>query len=165
MERLCLVAFDTRRNWSLVTTVERGKPSAATGIFAGMILGILAAALILLSGCAAPQTAPSERFEVSPQLRSTCVATLREGMTQGVKWVKIHAGEDLVQLGYLEGVEEFFRKEIAEHGQDSQYRVGLWRVMAQAEPRDKLRAEWTNRIREAFLDQNGSDRGHAAETL
>ena len=103
-------------------------------------------------------------FSLTPDLSSNCLATLREGMEHGIKWVRIHGGEDLAQLGYPDEAEKFFRKELAEHGGDAEYRIGIWRVLAQSAPQES-RGEWTNRIRNAFLDRSGPDRGHAAETL
>lgn len=49
------------------------------------------------------------------------------------KWIKIHAAEYLIWTGHPETVLKEFLKEEKVHSIDPQYRIGIWRVLVQAE--------------------------------
>ncbi|MCG8586168.1 MAG: sodium/solute symporter [Pirellulales bacterium] len=102
---------------------------------------------------------------LSPQLRDQAVRQLRQALAEESRWVKVHAAEKLLALGYPQGVREAFEQELAIHGDESKYRIGIWRVLAQASNRGPPRRRWIHKIREAFYDANGPDRLHAVETL
>ncbi len=81
------------------------------------------------------------------------------------EWVKVHAAEYLLWAGYPEEVQEVFLQEEKQFGSQAPYRIGIWRVLAQAASSPDERKIWINKITEAFQDTNGKDRIHAAETL
>ena len=98
-------------------------------------------------------------------VRDQALKVLREELETAERWVKVHAAEGLLQIGYPQGVEEAFRKELAEYGEESEYRVGIWRVMARNEAVPANKKEWVDRIKTVFLDASSPDRIHAVETL
>ena len=102
---------------------------------------------------------------LSPELRERAVGVLRSALDTEAQWVKVHAAEALLELGYTEGVREAFEAELAEHGEEPQYRIGIWRVLARASHTDDERNSWIAKIRDAFVDTKGPDRLHAVETL
>lgn len=80
------------------------------------------------------------------------------------QWVKVHAAEYLLRLGYPDGVREAFLDEERRSGSEPRYRIGIWRVLARTASGEE-RERWTQKILNAFLDTSGTDRLHAAETL
>ena len=100
---------------------------------------------------------------VSLPLHDRCVGILRDAVTNGQEWVKVHAAESLLWTGHPENVRELFLKEL--DGAGPRYRIGVWRVLAQAAPDEKQRQEYVNKIRDVFLDTQAPDRTHAVETL
>src|SRR5690606_1997578 len=66
--------------------------------------------------------------------------------------------------GNAEGVKEAFLKELALFHQKSQYRIGIWRVLAQVSDGAEA-AQYHKQIVSAFLDTAGKDRIHAIETM
>ncbi|MBC7390366.1 MAG: hypothetical protein H7329_14205 [Opitutaceae bacterium] len=81
------------------------------------------------------------------------------------KWIKVHAAEYLIWAGHPGTVLKEFLKEEKIHSNEPQYRIGIWRVLVQAE-RDPARKKiWLNKIYDAYKDMNGPDRTHATETL
>ncbi|SDF88511.1 hypothetical protein SAMN04487996_11394 [Dyadobacter soli] len=101
----------------------------------------------------------------SPAQTEACIALLRQVLREQEEWVKVHAAEYLLWAGYPEGVKAEFVKEAKRLGTKPQYRVGIWRVLFQCTENESERLVWLNKIKEAFLDENGPDRIHAAETL
>lgn len=97
--------------------------------------------------------------------RHRCLAVLRQVLRDEQRWIKVHAAEYLLWLDYPEAVVETFQEELALHGQEPQYRVGIWRVLAQAERDPRRAAPWVARVRDVFLDPSAPDRLHAVETL
>lgn len=94
-----------------------------------------------------------------------CIALLRKVLYEQEEWVKVHAAEYLLWAGYPEGVRAEFLTEEKRLGAKPQYRVGIWRVLVQCTDNESERMIWLNKIKAAFLDENGADRIHAAETL
>lgn len=119
--------------------------------------------------CLASVTANAAAKDSAPDishegLRHRAVAVLRHALNEGHEWVKVHAAEALLWNGYPEDVKEAFVAEIKTAG--PKYRIGVWRVLAQAQGNDVVaRERYVNKIRDAFLDTNGPDRLHALETL
>ncbi len=81
------------------------------------------------------------------------------------EWVKVHAAEYLLWLGQPAGVQDIYQNELRKFATKSPYRIGIWRVLAQAATTPQEKKKWTDAIAEAFKDPNGPDRIHAAETL
>ncbi|WP_353719954.1 hypothetical protein [Dyadobacter sp. 676] len=100
-----------------------------------------------------------------PVKPEACVALLRKVLNEQAEWVKVHAAEYLLWAGYPDGVKQVFLNEEKYHGTEPPYRVGIWRVLFQCADSEYERVVWLNRIKAAFLDENGPDRIHAAETL
>jgi hypothetical protein len=111
---------------------------------------------------ASPLQSPDTASEA---LRTQAVGVLRTTLADEEKWIKVHAAEALLSLGYPQGVTQRFEIELASKGGEPEYRIGIWRVLAQAAPGDRQREPWVRKIVAAFLDVNGPDRVHAAETL
>lgn len=92
------------------------------------------------------------------------VIVLRKVLNEQKEWVKVHAAEFLLWSGHPEGVKEVYRTEERLHGAQSPYRIGIWRVLAQASAGEE-RNSWMKKIKAAFLNPDGADRLHASETL
>jgi SSS family solute:Na+ symporter len=110
----------------------------------------------------------SPAFAESPaadSVRTRAIDTLRQELNAAGGWVKVHAAEALLRLGYPEGVGGVFRQELVLHSDQTQYRIGVWRVLADASVVPKERAEWIEKIKGVFFDPVAPDRMHAAETL
>jgi len=102
---------------------------------------------------------------LDPAVREQAVEVLRTNLAQEARWVKVHAAEFLLELGYPEGVYETFDAERIEHGDTPLYRIGIWRVLAKASTSPDAYRQWVDKIREALRDPDGPDRLHATETL
>jgi len=122
---------------------------------------VLAAAL--LGAILGPRLARSG--PIDPALRQRCVATLRETLRKEPRWVKVHAAEDLLSLDYAQGVRDTFLAEQEAHGNEPQYRIGIWRVLARGTADDKVASHWRGKIRAVFADPAAPDRLHAVESL
>lgn len=99
---------------------------------------------------------------VTPELYAQCLMQLQEALDQGKEFVKVHAAESLLWTGNAGDVRDVFLKEPDTR---PRYRIGVWRVLAQATPDPKERHAYENRILSVLLDTNAPDRTHAAETL
>ena len=103
--------------------------------------------------------------EEAAERREQAVAVLRDALFSQPEWIKVHAAEFLLALDYRDDVREVFEQELTEHGDQPQYRIGIWRVLAREALNDRRRNHFISQIRTAFLDVDGVDRIHAAETL
>lgn len=121
--------------------------------------------LWLLIVLALQQGVMGQTSQVTPDLRERAVKTLRDALAAEQGWVKVHAAEFLLALDYSQGVRETYAKELEMLGDEPQYRIGIWRVMAQAAQDESQRIRWQRKIRDAFLDIAGPDRLQAAEAL
>ncbi|MBX7259361.1 MAG: hypothetical protein K1Y02_23565 [Candidatus Hydrogenedentes bacterium] len=115
--------------------------------------------IVVLASLAAADTAPA----VSPELQARSLAVLHEALKEGKVWVKVHAAESLLWTGHPEGVRDLFLKEAESAG--TFYRIGVWRVLAQATSNPDERKAYTEKIAAVLLDPKAEDRAHAAETL
>ena len=156
----------------MLNRIGRGLWAGALGIARRRRLGFSPLEACVLAVCLASALALGAAVEasdapegVSVELRERAIATLRGVMAAQERWVKVHAAEFLLALGYPEGVREAFETELAAHSEEPEYRIGIWRVLARASYRPEQREEWIVKIRDAFLDAEGPDRIHAAETL
>lgn len=100
-----------------------------------------------------------------PVQSEACIALLRKVLHEQKEWVKVHAAEYLLWAGHPEGVKSQFLDEAKRYGTKPQYRVGVWRALFQCAENESEKLVWLNKIKAAFLDENGPDRIHAAETL
>lgn len=127
-----------------------------------MFRRIITCAAIL--GCAC-QVFAQDNDQVSDELRIRAVEIMRTTMQNEAEWVKVHAAEYLLALGYRDGVAEEFQSQLEQYGDKPQYRIGIWRVLARASQSDAERASWINNIRAVIADPDSTDHLHATETL
>nr|WP_295924535.1 hypothetical protein [uncultured Dyadobacter sp.] len=99
------------------------------------------------------------------QIRQQSIGVLRQVLATQHEWVKVHAAEYLIWAGHPAGVQQAFLREEKLWGAKPQYRIGIWRVLAQAATTPAGMKLWTDKIRAVFLDSSATDRTHAAETL
>lgn len=83
----------------------------------------------------------------------------------GNRWVKVHAAEELLTLGYFKDIRELFIKELEQYGDTPRYRIGICRVLTRASLTDDERNMWIGRIARVYADTLQPDRLHAAESL
>jgi SSS family solute:Na+ symporter len=121
---------------------------------------VAALVLVLLGAAGARPSA-----EQSGSLRPQALRVLRTAMESEQRWIKVHAAEALLSLNEPQDVARTFEIELAANGGEPQYRIGIWRVLAQAARSDREREPWIAKIVAAFRDPRGPDRLHAAETL
>lgn len=123
---------------------------------------VLVCALSLCSGSVVAAEAAAQ----SPAARrALAVEVLRESLQTQPQWIKVHAAEFLLALDYRDGIRERFEAELSAAGEEPQYRIGIWRVLAREAVGPDRRDHFTSKIRAAFLDTAGPDRLHALETL
>jgi len=126
------------------------------------LLAIAAAIVALGSLDAMANESPQA---VDDKLRDRSVETIRQVVEKEPRWVKVHAAEYLLALGYPQGVREAFEDELKKHGDDPQYCIGIWRVLARAAQKDSEKDQWIEKLRGAAFDLDAPDRLHATETL
>jgi hypothetical protein len=122
--------------------------------------GLILLLLVVLSAAGARRPA-----DANDGLRQKALHALREAMNSQERWIKVHAAEALLAGGEPQDVARTFDSELAAKGGEPQYRIGIWRVLAQAARSREQREPWIARILAAFRDARGPDRLHAAETL
>lgn len=93
------------------------------------------------------------------------LAELNSTLAHRQKWIKVHAAEYLIWAGYPGAALKEFLKEEKIHSNEPQYRIGIWRVLVQAEKEPARKKMWLHKIYDAYKDMDGSDRTHATETL
>ena len=117
---------------------------------------------LLVAVCAAGARPSAEQHET---LRQKALLVLRTAMDREARWVKVHAAEALLPVADADAVARTFERELASKGGEPEYRIGIWRVLAQNARIHQQHDAWTEKILAAFLDTRGPDRLHAAETL
>jgi SSS family solute:Na+ symporter len=123
-------------------------------------------ALLLCALCLAPAVSRAGESESDDtQRRARCVGILRDVLRTQERWIKVHAAEYLLQLDYPEGVREQFEQQRLVYENEPEYRIGVWRVLAQADAEERRSAAWVNKIRDAFLNPAAADHLHAVESL
>src|SRR5262245_58937620 len=87
-------------------------------------------AIVLLSTARLPA---SDAVESSKdELHDRAVSELQRTLKAETKFVKVHAAESLLALGYGQDVQGVFQDELKQHGEEPQYRIGVWRVLARS---------------------------------
>lgn len=104
-------------------------------------------------------------LDLSAEQRQSAVDALRTALHEQSKWVKVHAAEYLLALSYDEDVESEFQNELKVHGDESEYRIGIWRVLARAARAPTERAALVDKIEAVARDDRAPDRLHAIESL
>lgn len=118
--------------------------------------------LTVVLGACNTKSQDSQNFR---ELENQCITILRNVLAEQHEWVKVHAAEYLIWAGHPEGVREAYIEEERMWAAKPQYRIGIWRVLAQAATVDADMQIWTDKIIAVFLDSTATDRIHAAETL
>ena len=113
--------------------------------------------LLFISSC----TVKNDREVLAENAQRFLVQTLATSN----RWEKVHVAEELLTLGYSEGIKETFTKEIELYADTPQYRIGIWRVLAQEAANESGRKIWVDKIVRVYADTTQTDRLHAAETL
>lgn len=81
-------------------------------------------------------------------------------------WIKVHVAEFLLWEHYaVDEVRALFMEEERKYDQMLYYRIGVWRVLAQAAATDEERRGWLNKILAIYSDEDSPERVHAIETL
>jgi len=91
--------------------------------------------------------------------------TLVQTVNDSDRWVGIHAAEMLLDLGYAEGIHEYFLDRLRLYADTPQYRIGIWRVLAQVAGSEDEKKNWVDQIIRVYSDTAQTDRLHAAESL
>lgn len=146
VKEICLTRFESIRN--VRTDV--------TGIMRCMLLMMAT----ILYACNTKTVRDNELQEWN----SAAIDTLQNILLKQQEWVKVHAAEFLIASGNEEEVKEVFLQELKRHGDQSQYRIGIWRVLTRLSSGEEA-AKYEKKIVDAFLDLDGKDRIHAIETM
>lgn len=97
---------------------------------------------------------------------SACVKDLRKLLKDQQEWVKVHVAEYLLWTGNaVDEVYKVYKQEAQDFNDIYKYRIGIWRVLAQASRSKKERAGWIQKVVTVYKDKNAPDRLHAIETL
>ncbi len=100
------------------------------------------------------------------QIETKASADLRALLCSEKEWVRVHVAEFLIwEHLCADEVQSMFLEEEKQSGHLPKYRIGIWRVLAQAAVDEKDRRYWINKIMAAYQDSDGEDRLHAIETL
>jgi hypothetical protein len=94
------------------------------------------------------------------------LSALRDIVQKDSGWPQIHAAEALSQIGRQESsaVRVLFTTQLPTLEQ-SAYRLGVWRVLAETAPNDEDRNLWIDKIEGALVDTSAVDRPNALESL
>jgi len=114
-----------------------------------------------LSGC---QNNDNSYNRIDDSTRKKTIDYLRQSVDNQSEWVKIHAAEFLIDLGYTEKLYSVFEQENYEFETVPRYRIGVWRVLYQLANKEEKK-EWLDKIVEVYKDTLANDREHAVETL
>lgn len=81
------------------------------------------------------------------------------------QFIKVHAAEYLIWLGYKDDVKKVYLTEDSLHSKETPYRIGIWRVLAQTEEKPEDKMQWINKVFDVYGNPDAPDRLHATETL
>ncbi len=90
----------------------------------------------------------------SEKLKKAALEQLHSTLSSNFEWEKVHAAEFLLNLGYPENVYETFLKEEEQKGDEIYYRIGIWRVLAQASLKSEDKQHWIDSIASVFSSPN-----------
>lgn len=107
-----------------------------------------------------------EKTGIDTNMKNKAIADLKSLLYAQEKWIKVHVAEFLIWEDQL--ITEVRNEFLDEHdrfGDIPQYRIGIWRVLAQAAPNAEERESWIGKIVEVYHNTHSPDRLHAIETL
>jgi len=129
----------------------------------------LSAIAVLLAACCGLRSGGAESAAptgVSPDLRRDARSVLGDVFRTTDGWKRVHAAEALIALDYdVDAVRECFEQELIRSGDMPRYRIGVRRVLIRMLRGPERRRRLESEIVAAFMDADGPDRVHAAETL
>lgn len=99
------------------------------------------------------------------ELKNEARLVLHQVASSEAFWVKVHAIEFMIELGYHEDARRYTNQNLAKFETVPQKRIGYWRCQYRLSNEVIERESWLNKIIAAYKDQQGLDRIHAAETL
>lgn len=101
--------------------------------------------------------------ELTAADRQKLVDALTDSMNNGEGWITVHAAEDLIQLGRMDGP----RKKFAPQAETASppFRIGVWRILARCAVTEQERNAFVERIRQVMLQSDSPDRTHAVEAM
>ena len=102
---------------------------------------------------------------ISQELKSEALEKLHFNLINSLEWEKVHAAEALINLNYKEDAYRIFIEEERKKRKEEFYRIGIWRVLAQASTDQEEKQQWIDSISNVFKNPNNPDVTHAAETL
>lgn len=110
--------------------------------------------------------AGSSREELlSTEVRQEALEVLQQTLRDSLRWEKVHAAEALIHLHYFDSIEEVFLEEERQRGHEPQYRIGIWRVLAQLPTYQGHPNPWIEKILEVYNQPDATDRIHASESI
>src|SRR5690606_26761044 len=93
-----------------------------------------------------------------PGLKQYALNDLKELLHTQEEWIKVHVAEFLIWENYLvDDVRTVFLDEERKHGNQPRYRIGIWRVLAQAAQTEQERESWIGRIVAAYNNPSSID--------
>lgn len=101
--------------------------------------------------------------DTADEFEQTCVSVLVESLSARGEWTSVHAAEYLIRLEQSQKTLVAFRSQA--DTAEPPFRIGVWRVLAQAETSPETRTAYVERIRSVLLSKDATDRLHALETL
>lgn len=111
---------------------------------------------VLLAGCTGQSGQQDTAAGYTEMLRETAVAS-------DAFWVRVHAIEFLLALGEEREAGRLIAL-CEDYADQTEKRIGYWRMKYQVVPAEE-KDSWLQKIVGAYLDLDGDDRVHAAETL
>lgn len=122
---------------------------------------------VSLWGCSASGTTQHDSpraSAVAKKAQAAAISELKSALAQSQTFVKVHAAEGLLRVGERAIVEAAFEKELQAHGDDPAYRIGIWRVLAQAANNKEASRRYLDSMQNA-LAIDSPDWVDAAESL
>ncbi|RQP08179.1 MAG: hypothetical protein EAS52_25570 [Parapedobacter sp.] len=120
---------------------------------------------IIVAVLVIPKKVNSETLSPS-DLKQHALNDLKKLVHTQEEWIKVHVAEFLIWENYsVNDVRKVFLGEERKHGDQPRYRIGIWRVLAQAALTSEERESWIGRIVAVYNNPSSVDRLHAIETL
>jgi hypothetical protein len=123
---------------------------------------LFVAALLFISTSVSSAEPPAG---IDPPLAKRALDELRRALAKEQGFIKVHAADSLISLGFGAEILPVFIQEKQLHGNEKLVRVGIWRVLAQVCPTLGERERYLDALVVAAFDQQGTDRTQAIESL
>src|SRR4029079_11667790 len=99
------------------------------------------------------------------QLEQKAMSELNKVLIEETLFIKVHAAEYLIWLGYPDEPRKVYEKENELHSEEKPYRIGIWRVLAQSAKDSSAKKGWLEKVISVYHDSTSPDKLHATETL